>query len=68
MVNKIIYIAGYGRSGSTLLARILGSHENIFTVGELINFLNLVNIDDSICSCGIRDPKLLVLVRYYSKI
>lgn len=53
MENKIIYIAGYGRSGSTLLARILGSHENIFTVGELINFLNLLNIDDSICSCGI---------------
>lgn len=52
MLKKIIYIAGYGRSGSTLLARILGCHEDIFTVGELINFLNLIDNDNSICSCG----------------
>jgi len=50
--NTIVYIAGYGRSGSTLLARILGSHENIFTAGELINFYDLVDSEDSVCSCG----------------
>jgi len=50
--KTIVYIAGYGRSGSTLLARILGSHDNIVTVGELINFLNLIDCDDSVCSCG----------------
>ena len=50
--RTIVYIAGYGRSGSTLLARILDSHDNIFTAGELINFLDLVDCEDSICSCG----------------
>jgi hypothetical protein len=50
--RTIVYIAGYGRSGSTLLARILGSHQNIFAVGELINFLKLVDSENSICSCG----------------
>lgn len=52
MINKtVLYIAGYGRSGSTLLARILGSHPNIYNAGELINFLNLLTNDDAICSC-----------------
>ncbi len=50
--NKIIYIAGYGRSGSTLLERILSSHEKIFGVGELRNFLDLIGSQDSYCSCG----------------
>ena len=50
--NTILYIAGYGRSGSTLLARILGSHERIFTAGELINFPDLVESEASVCSCG----------------
>jgi hypothetical protein len=50
--KTVIYIAGYGRSGSTLLARILGSHENIFAVGELINFLKLIDSEESVCSCG----------------
>ena len=50
--QTIVYIAGNGRSGSTLLARILDSHESIFTAGELINFLDLVDSEDSVCSCG----------------
>jgi hypothetical protein len=39
----IIYIAGYGRSGSTLLERILGSHERFFGLGELASFLDLLD-------------------------
>jgi hypothetical protein len=50
--KTIIYIAGYGRSGSTLLARLLGDHEAIFTAGELINFIDLVDSCDVDCSCG----------------
>lgn len=50
--KTIVYIAGYGRSGSTLLARILGSHKKMFAAGELINFANLMDSRDSVCSCG----------------
>lgn len=54
MKNKnIIYIAGYGRSGSTLLERILSSNKKIFGTGELSNLLQLINSDEtSFCSCG----------------
>lgn len=50
--TTIIYIAGYGRSGSTLLERILSSHKKIFGTGELTNFLNMIDSEDSFCSCG----------------
>lgn len=50
--RTIIYIAGYGRSGSTLLERILGSHENIVGTGELSMLLPLLDKQDFRCSCG----------------
>lgn len=40
-MSKVIYIAGFGRSGSTLLERVLGSHEKIFATGELFSLLYL---------------------------
>ncbi len=48
---KIIYIAGDGHSGSTLLDIILGSSEKIFSAGEL-NFITRDTIFDEYCSCG----------------
>jgi hypothetical protein len=49
---KILYIAGWGRSGSTILARILGQVDGIFHTGEL----RTVWVDGfksrSICGCG----------------
>ena len=53
--NKIIYIAGLGHSGSTLLDMLLGSHSNIVGLGEITPFLKRKDreIDDkSTCSCG----------------
>lgn len=49
---KIIYIAGYGRSGSTILSIMLGSHAKIAAIGEA-RFL-LVDWGSPIrsCSCG----------------
>jgi len=48
----ILYIAGYGRSGSTLLERVLNSHERIFGGGEITSLLTLVQQPHSICACG----------------
>lgn len=49
--NKVIYIGGYGRSGSTLLDAYLSSSKNAIGIGEFSNYL-----DDRIhgrnCSCG----------------
>ncbi|MGI9458832.1 MAG: sulfotransferase [Pirellulales bacterium] len=47
----IIYISGYGRSGSTALDAVLGNHPLIFGCGELMwLFHNLAK--NSSCSCG----------------
>lgn len=48
---KIIYIAGYGRSGSTLLDVVLGNHPMIASLGEVGNIWNLHEIGGR-CSCG----------------
>lgn len=53
MNNKtIIYIAGYGRSGSTLLERILSSNEKIFGMGELSRLPDFIDQKSGLCSCG----------------
>jgi len=50
--KKILYIAGYGRSGSTLLERILSSHEKLFGTGELWRLHGMLDRCDWTCSCG----------------
>jgi Sulfotransferase family len=54
MKNKIIYITGAGRSGSTLLDIILGKNKDVVSVGELINLTNQGWINNEYCSCGKR--------------
>ncbi len=49
---KVIYIAGSGRSGSTLLERILGQHRRIFAAGELRNMWERSFIENQLCGCG----------------
>ncbi|MFZ2446364.1 MAG: sulfotransferase [Syntrophobacteraceae bacterium] len=48
----IIYIAGYGRSGSTLLDRILSQHGSVLSSGEMCNALKKLQTPDELCSCG----------------
>ncbi len=49
---KVVYIAGEGRSGSTLLERILGQHPRIFAAGELKHIWERSFIENQLCSCG----------------
>ena len=50
---KVLYIAGWGRSGSTLLGNILGEIEGFFHGGEF-NFIWEHNlIDNRLCGCGV---------------
>ena len=49
---KVLYIAGPGRSGSTVLGNVLGEIEGFFHGGEL-NFIWEHNlIENRLCSCG----------------
>ncbi len=48
----VIYIAGSGRSGSTLLERTLGEIPGFVNVGELIDVFRQVIADDEMCGCG----------------
>ena len=53
MKKKIIYIAGYGRSGSTILALILGQHKDIVSLGEIGVIFSALK-HKRICTCGQR--------------
>jgi len=48
----VLFISGYGHSGSTLLDRLLGSIEGFFSVGEVSNFWVLYP-RKHLCSCGV---------------
>lgn len=47
---KVVYIAGAGRSGSTILANILGQIDGFFSAGELYH-LWLSPADQRLCGC-----------------
>ena len=49
---KVIYIAGWGRSGSTLLARILGQVDGVAHMGELRTIWTDGFKSKSVCGCG----------------
>jgi len=51
---KVIFVAGAGRSGSTLLDRLLGTAPGVCAVGELRQIWRLGFRDDAYCGCGER--------------
>ena len=48
----VLFIAGWGRSGSTLLARLLGQVPGVFSAGELRDVWLRGAIEDRLCGCG----------------
>ena len=51
MVKNVIYIGGYGRSGSTILALLLGQLAQVFSAGELGVIWAALH-DKRNCTCG----------------
>jgi hypothetical protein len=49
---RVLVIAGWGRSGSTILANVLGSVPGVTTLGEINNIWERGFGDDLMCSCG----------------
>ncbi|MGD9957846.1 sulfotransferase family protein [Nocardioides sp.] len=50
----VVYVGGFGRSGSTLLERILGAIPGWANVGELVDLPRSVWPQDELCGCGER--------------
>jgi hypothetical protein len=50
----LLYIAGAGRSGSTILERILGNSPRFLSVGEVRYFWEYIASTDRLCGCGER--------------
>lgn len=51
-MKEIIFIAGRGRSGSTLLGKALDSIPDTFHIGEIRYFSQIGYIEDRECECG----------------
>ena len=49
---KVLFIGGMGRSGSTLLDRVLGRVSGFVSVGEIANIWRVGLIEDHRCGCG----------------
>lgn len=49
---RILYIAGWGRSGSTLLDRMLGQIPGMFSAGEVREIWQRGCAEDRLCGCG----------------
>jgi Sulfotransferase family len=49
---RVLYIAGYSRSGSTMLDSILGQIHGFFSTGELYYVWGRNVLDNTVCGCG----------------
>ena len=53
MSTVVLYIAGTGRSGSTLLASILGEVDGVFAAGEVRYLWQRGLTESRLCGCGV---------------
>jgi len=49
---RVLFVAGWGRSGSTLLDRMLGQVSGVFSAGELRDIWQRGVVEDRLCGCG----------------
>ncbi|HSB90098.1 MAG TPA: sulfotransferase, partial [Anaerolineales bacterium] len=49
---RVLYIAGSGRSGSTILEKILGNLPGFVSIGEVRYFWEYIESGDRLCGCG----------------
>lgn len=51
-VLDILYIAGYGRSGSTILERVVAQLEGTASLGEMRHLWQRSFVENQLCGCG----------------
>jgi len=54
---KVLYIAGWGRSGTTLVDNILGQFDGVVSCGELVFLWRRGLRDRRFCGCGVPLPE-----------
>ena len=52
MPTTVLYIAGTGRSGSTVLANLLGEVDGFFAAGEVRFLWQRGLVENRLCGCG----------------
>ena len=52
-MTRVVYVGGFGRSGSTLLDRVLAQIGGCVAVGELVHLPQRGLLDDERCGCGV---------------
>jgi Sulfotransferase family len=50
--TRVLYVGGLGRSGSTLLDRMLGELPGATSAGELVHLWQRGVVEDQLCACG----------------
>jgi Sulfotransferase family len=50
--TKVLYVAGLGRSGSTLLGNVLGQMDGFVSVGEIRGIWEYGLLENRVCGCG----------------
>ena len=51
--TTVVYLGGFGRSGSTLVERVLGAVPGWVNIGELVDLARSVAPADELCGCGV---------------
>ena len=49
---RVLYLGGLGRSGTTLVERLLGELPNVCALGEVVHLWQRDIVDDERCGCG----------------
>jgi hypothetical protein len=49
---RVLYVGGWGRSGSTLLDRLIGQVPGFFSMGEMRDFFLRGCVENRLCGCG----------------
>jgi hypothetical protein len=52
MKKKVVFIVSYAHSGSTLVDKVIGNHPDMFSLGEIDRYYEVVNKEGNICGCG----------------
>jgi Sulfotransferase family len=53
-VARVLYLGGLGRSGTTLVERLLGELPSVCALGEVVHLWQRDILDDERCGCGSR--------------
>jgi hypothetical protein len=54
VTTRVLYVGGLGRSGTTLIERVLGELPGICALGEVVHLWQRDIRDDERCGCGVR--------------